>query len=190
MEIIKTELEDAVIVVPKMIGDNRGWFVESYNKKDLEELGLEVDFVQDNRSFSKKKGTLRGLHCQKNPTAQAKLVSCVQGAINDVIVDIRHGSPTYMKHIVVELSAENNKMLFVPEGFLHGFVSLTDDVVLNYKVSSYFRPENDRSIKFDDPAFSIDWGNDEHTMSQKDLNAPFYSDSDVYFEYKKETVKL
>lgn len=191
MELIKTELDGAYIIEPKLIGDNRGWFVESYNKKALEELGITADFVQDNRSFSKKKGTLRGLHCQKEPTPQIKLVSCVQGVIKDVIVDIRHGSPTYMKHIAVELSAQNNRMLFVPEGFLHGFVSLTDDVILNYKVSRYYSPEDDRSIKFDDPVFGIDWGsNDEHTLSQKDLNAPLYNDSDVYFEYKKETVKV
>lgn len=185
MELIKTSLEGAYIIVPKVFGDNRGWFCESYNKKALMEIGINTEFVQDNRSFSKKKGTLRGLHCQKEPTPQIKLVSCVQGAINDVIVDIRHGSPTYLQHIVVQLSAENNKMLYVPEGFLHGFVSLTDDVVLNYKVSKYYSPQDDRSIRFDDPVFGIYWGNDEHTLSQKDITAPLYSQSDVYFEYKR-----
>ncbi len=185
MELIKTKLEGAYIIVPKVFGDNRGWFCESYNKKALMKIGIDTEFVQDNRSFSKKKGTLRGLHCQKEPTAQIKLVSCVQGAINDVIVDIRHGSPTYLQHIVVELSADNNKMLYVPEGFLHGFVSLTDDVVLNYKVSKYYSPNDDRSIRFDDPVFGIYWGDDEHTLSQKDITAPLLSQSDVYFEYKK-----
>lgn len=185
MELIKTKLEGAYIIVPKVFGDNRGWFCESYNKKALMEIGIDTEFVQDNRSFSKKKGTLRGLHCQKEPAAQIKLVSCVQGAINDVIVDIRHDSPTYLQHIVVELSADNNKMLYVPEGFLHGFVSLTDDVVLNYKVSKYYSPNDDRSIRFDDPVFGIYWGDDEHTLSQKDITAPLLSQSDVYFEYKK-----
>ena len=185
MELIKTKLEGAYIIVPKVFGDNRGWFCKSYNKKALMKIGIDTEFVQDNRSFSKKKGTLRGLHCQKEPTAQIKLVSCVQGAINDVIVDIRHGSPTYLQHIVVELSADNNKMLYVPEGFLHGFVSLTDDVVLNYKVSKYYSPNDDRSIRFDDPVFGIYWGDDEHTLSQKDITAPLLSQSDVYFEYKK-----
>ena len=186
MKLIKTNLQDAVIIVPDVIGDNRGWFYESYSKIKFEELGIKDEFIQDNKSFSKSKGTLRGLHCQKDPSAQVKVVSCAQGAINDVIVDIRHGSPTYMKHIVVELSAENNRMLYVPAGFLHGFVSLTDDVILSYKVNRYYSAQDDRSIKFDDPAFSIDWGKGDFILSQKDINAPLYRDSDVYFEYKKD----
>lgn len=188
MELIKTELVDAFIIEPKVFGDNRGWFTESYNKKELEKLGITDEFIQDNKSFSKTKGTLRGLHCQKNPTSQVKLVSCVRGKIMDVIVDIRHGSPSFMKHICVELSDENNRMLYVPEGFLHGFVTLTEDVMLSYKVDKYYSPEDDRSVRFDDPAFGIDWGNDEHEMSQKDLTAPLLKDSDVYFEYKNAVV--
>ena len=185
MELIKTALEDAFIIEPKVIGDNRGWFMESYNRKEFEKLGINIDFVQDNKSFSKVKGTLRGLHCQKDPNAQSKLVSCAQGKIIDVIVDIRHGSPSFMQSIQVELSEENKRMLLVPEGFLHGFVTLTDDVILTYKVSNYYSPEDDRSVCYSDPAFSIDWGNDEHIMSQKDLTAPLLKDSDIYFEYKK-----
>lgn len=185
MELIKTQLKDAFIIEPKVFGDNRGWFCESYSKRAFEEIGINDTFVQDNKSFSQKKGTLRGLHCQKDPDAQVKLVSCVRGAINDVIVDVRHGSPTFLKHIVVELSAQNNRMLYVPAGFLHGFVSLTPDVMLSYKVDKYYSPENDRSVRFDDPAFGIDWGSGEFTMSQKDLKAPLLADSDVYFEYDK-----
>ncbi|MBQ7654409.1 MAG: dTDP-4-dehydrorhamnose 3,5-epimerase [Clostridia bacterium] len=187
MELIKTELKDAFIVMPKVFGDNRGWFCESYNKKAFEEIGITDIFVQDNKSFSAKKGTLRGLHCQKNPDAQVKLVSCIQGAVNDVIVDIRHGSPTFMKHIIVELSSQNNRMLYVPAGFLHGFVSLTDDVILSYKVDKFYSPENDRSVRFDDPAFAIDWGNYDLTLSEKDIKAPLFADSDIFFDYNNET---
>lgn len=185
MELIKTDLQDAFIVAPKVFGDNRGWFCESYNKKAFEEIGIKDVFIQDNKSFSANKGTLRGLHCQKEPDAQVKLVSCVQGAVNDVIVDIRRGSPTYLKHTVVELSAQNNRMLYVPAGFLHGFVSLTENVILSYKVDKYYSPENDRSIRFDDPAFGIDWGEGDHTLSEKDRCAPLLADSDVSFEYGK-----
>lgn len=188
MKLIKTELEDAFIIEPLVIGDNRGWFTESYNEEKFRQIGITAHFVQDNRSFSKTKGTLRGLHCQKDPDAQTKLVSCVTGAIRDVIVDLREGSPSYMKWISVELSGENNRMLLVPEGFLHGFVTLTDDVILSYKVNKFYSAENDRSVKFDDPAFMIDWGQDEHTLSMKDINAPLLKDSDVRFVYKKDTV--
>ena len=185
MELIKTDLQDAFIVMPKVFGDNRGWFCESYNKKAFEQIGIKDVFIQDNKSFSANKGTLRGLHCQKEPDAQVKLVSCVQGAVNDVIVDIRRGSPTYLKHIVVELSAQNNRMLYVPAGFLHGFVSLTENVILSYKVDKYYSPENDRSVRFDDPVFGIDWGDGDLTLSEKDRCAPLLSDSDVSFEYDK-----
>ena len=129
MELIETKLKDAYIVVPKVFGDNRGWFCESYNKMAFEQLGITDTFIQDNKSFSKNKGTLRGLHCQKAPCDQVKLVSCVQGAVNDVIVDVRHGSPTYLQHIVVELSADNNRMLYVPAGFLQ---ALRNGVCGNY----------------------------------------------------------
>lgn len=185
MQLIKTELQDAFIIEPKVFGDRRGWFCESYSKRVFEELGIFDEFVQDNKSFSACKGTLRGLHCQRGEDVQSKLVSCVQGVINDVIVDVRRGSPTYMKHITVQLSAENKRMLYVPEGFLHGFVTLSDDVVLSYKVNRYYSAENDRSVRFDDPAFGIDWGDGEHILSDKDINAPLYCDSDVYFEYGK-----
>lgn len=183
MAIIETSLKDAYIIEPKVLGDNRGWFMESYNKKAFLEAGIDIDFVQDNRSFSQKKGTLRGLHCQTSPKSQAKLVTCVKGAVKDVIVDIREGSPTYLKWIAVELSEENKKQLLVPKGFLHGFVTLTDDVEFLYKVDEYYSPENDRSVCFCDKTFSVDWGIDNPILSEKDIKAPLFADSDVRFTY-------
>lgn len=185
MNIIETALRDAFIIEPKIFGDHRGWFMESYNKNALAEAGIDIDFVQDNRSFSQKKGTLRGLHCQTSPKCQAKLVTCIKGAVLDVIVDIREGSPTYLKWISVELSEENKKQLFVPKGFLHGFITLTDDVEFSYKVDDYYSPENDRSVCFCDEAFGVDWGNDNPVLSEKDMKAPKFADSDVRFFYER-----
>ena len=153
----KTEIEGVVIVEPKVIGDNRGWFYESYSKKDFEEYGINAHFIQDNRSFSAKAGTLRGLHCQKNPRPQAKLVSCTKGKIIDVAVDIRKGSPSYLKWVAVELSEENKKMLFIPKGCLHGFLTISDDVELSYKVDDFYSPENDRSVCWCDPEIGVEW---------------------------------
>lgn len=183
MTLIKTEIDGVYIVEPKVFGDNRGWFYESYSKKAFEELGIDIDFVQDNRSFSAKKGTLRGLHCQTDPKAQAKLVSCTRGEIIDVAVDIREGSPTYMKHVAVTLSEENKKMLLIPKGCLHGFVTVSEDVELSYKVDELYSPENDRSIRWNDPEIGVEWGIDEPILSEKDKNAPLLKDSDVKFKY-------
>ena len=183
MKLIQTEIDGVFEIEPKVFGDNRGWFYESYSKEEFSRLGIDADFVQDNRSFSEKKGTLRGLHCQTEPKAQAKLVSCTRGAILDVAVDIRRGSPTFMKWISVELTAENKKMLFIPKGCLHGFVSLTDNVELSYKVDDFYSPENDRSIRFDDPEIGVEWGVDAPVLSEKDKNAPLLADSDVKFNF-------
>lgn len=183
MKLIQTEIDGVFEIEPKVFGDNRGWFYESYSKEEFSRLGIEADFVQDNRSFSEKKGTLRGLHCQTEPKAQAKLVSCTRGAILDVAVDIRRGSPTFMKWISVELTAENKKMLFIPKGCLHGFVALTDNVELSYKVDDFYSPENDRSIRFDDPEIGVEWGVDAPVLSEKDKNAPLLADSDVKFNF-------
>ena len=183
MKLIQTEIDGVFEIEPKVFGDNRGWFYESYSKEEFSRLGIDADFVQDNRSFSEKKGTLRGLHCQTEPKAQAKLVSCTRGAILDVAVDIRRGSPTFMKWISVELTAENKKMLFIPKGCLHGFVALTDNVELSYKVDDYYSPENDRSIRFDDPEIGVEWGVDAPVLSEKDKNAPLLADSDVKFNF-------
>ena len=175
----ETAVDGVYIIEPKVFGDSRGWFYENYSTKAFSEIGIDTVFVQDNRSYSAKKGTLRGLHCQKAPAAQAKLVSCTRGEILDVAVDIRRDSPTYMKHVKVLLSAENKLMLYIPKGCLHGFVALTDDVELSYKVDELYSPENDRSIRYDDPDIGIDWGEVEPVLSDKDRNAPLLKDSDV-----------
>ncbi len=183
MKKIETGLDGAVIIEPDIFGDARGWFYESYSKTKLEQLGIYADFVQDNRSYSAQKGTLRGLHCQTEPKAQSKLLTCLRGAILDVAVDIRKGSPTYMKWTAVELSGENKRMFFIPKGCLHGFVTLTPDVEVSYKVDEYYSPENDRSIRFDDPSIGVDWGVENPILSAKDENAPLLADSDVEFNF-------
>lgn len=180
MNIIKTKLEDVLIIEPKVFGDNRGWFTETYSK---EKLGLDIDFIQDNHSFSGKKGTLRGLHFQTNPKAQTKLVRCTKGEILDVAVDIREGSPTYKQWVAVELTADNKKQLLIPKGFAHGFLTLTDDVEVQYKVDEYYSPECDRSIRFDDAEIDVNWGIENPILSEKDLNAPLLKDCDINFKY-------
>ena len=146
MKIIKTKFEEVVVIEPKVFGDHRGWFTETYSKSILAEHGIDLEFVQDNQSFSATKGTLRGLHYQLNPKAQSKLVRCTRGSIFDVAVDIRKGSPTYGEWFGIELSAENKKQLLVPKGFAHGFMTLTDDVEVQYKVDEVYSPEHERGI--------------------------------------------
>ena len=183
MKIFETEIDGVYIIEPTVFGDNRGWFYESYSADSFKEMGIDTVFVQDNRSFSARKGTLRGLHCQKNPASQAKLVSCTRGAVADVAVDIRESSPSFMKKVVVELSEDNKKMLYIPRGCLHGFVSLTENAELSYKVDSPYSPECDRSIRFDDPEIGVEWNVSDPVLSEKDRNAPLLRDSDVRFEY-------
>ena len=184
MKIEKTGLKDAFLIIPDVFGDNRGWFMETYSKEKLKEI-TGVEFVQDNQSYSSQKGIIRGLHCQTNPHCQTKLIRCTRGEICDIIVDIRKGSPTYKKWIKVVLTEENKKQLFIPKGFLHGFVTLTDDVEVQYKVDDYYSKPNDRSVKFDDPEFGVDWGVDNPILSEKDKNAPLFKDSDCFFEYEE-----
>lgn len=184
MNVVKTEIEDVLIIEAKVFGDNRGWFTETYSKEKFKELGIDIDFIQDNHSFSAQKGTLRGLHFQLNPKAQTKLVRCTKGKILDVAVDIRKGSPTYKKWVAVELSEENKKQLLVPKGFAHGFLTLTDDVEVQYKVDEYYAPECDRSIRFDDPEIGVDWAVENPILSEKDLKAPLLKDSDADFSLK------
>ena len=183
MKLIPTSIPDVKLLEPRVFGDARGWFYESFNADALKDCGIDVQFVQDNRSFSAKKGTLRGLHFQKTPHAQSKLLSCTRGEILDVAVDLRKGSPTYLQHVAVRLSAENKRMLFLPKGFGHGFVTLTDDVEVFYKVDDYYYPESDRSIRFDDPQIAVPWGVDDPVLSEKDKNAPLLCNSDVDFVY-------
>lgn len=183
MKIIDTEIKEVKIVEPEVFGDNRGWFYESYSYEKLEKCGIDTKFVQDNRSYSALKGTLRGLHFQKAPYAQTKLIGCTRGEILDVAVDIRKGSPTYLKWVSAVLSADNKRMLYIPKGFAHGFLTLTDDVEVFYKVDEYYNKESDRSIRFDDQQIAVAWNKEEPILSAKDINAPLLSESDANFEY-------
>ncbi len=185
MEKIVTELNDALIIKPQIFFDDRGYFYESYNKEKLKQLGIDINFIQDNESYSKGKGVFRGLHCQNGEYSQSKLIRCVKGSIIDVIVDVRKSSPTYLKHIKVELSEENHLMLLVPKGFLHGFLTLTDEVIIQYKVDNYYNKESDRSIKYNDPSLNIELPFTPSILSLKDKNAPYLKDSDINFIYKK-----
>lgn len=176
MKITKTKLDGVVIIEPDVFGDNRGFFMESWNKKKLEEAGLFYDFVQDNHSKSTVKGTLRGIHFQKGDKAQAKLVRCVKGAVLDVAVDLRKNSSTFKQWVSVELSAENKKQLLIPRGFGHGFVSLTDDVEFLYKADNYYAPEADAGIRWNDPEIGVEWGVENPILSEKDKKNPFLKD--------------
>ena len=172
MKVTETTLKGVYLVEPKVFGDERGWFMESWSKQKFEGAGLNVEFVQDNHSFSADKGTLRGLHYQTEPMAQAKLLRCTKGAIFDVAVDIRKGSPNYKKWVGVELSAENKKQLFIPHGFAHGFLTLTDDVEVQYKADNFYAPHYDGNIRWDDPDIAIEWPFKPTILSDKDRNAP------------------
>ena len=181
MNLIKTKLEGVYIIEPKVVGDERGWFMETYSKIKTPEIAR--DFVQDNHSYSKEKGILRGIHFQNGEHAQAKLVRCIRGAVLDVAVDLRKGSPTYMQWEAVELSAENKKQLFIPRGFGHGFLTLTEDVEFVYKTDNYYNYESDRSIIWNDPEIGVDWGTENPVLSEKDSSAPRLRDSDCSFRY-------
>jgi len=182
----KTKLDGVLILNPDVIGDSRGWFMETYNQTKYNAIGIDVEFVQDNHSFSKQIGILRGLHFQNAPMAQSKLVRCTRGKILDVAVDLRRGSPMFAQWISVELSEENKQQLFIPQGFGHGFLTLSEDVEVQYKVDQLYSKEHDRSIRFDDPAIGIEWPKFETILSQKDIDAPLLKDSDVNFIYTKE----
>ena len=182
MNLIKTKLEGVYILEPRVFGDERGWFMETYSKIKTPEIAA-CDFVQDNHSYSKEKGILRGIHFQNGEHAQAKLVRCIRGAVLDVAVDLRKGSPTYMQWEAVELSAENKKQLFIPRGFGHGFLTLTEDVEFVYKTDNYYNYESDRSIIWNDPDIGVDWGTENPVLSGKDSSAPRLRDSDCSFRY-------
>ncbi|MBB5182890.1 dTDP-4-dehydrorhamnose 3,5-epimerase [Catenisphaera adipataccumulans] len=188
MKVTETKIPGVLIVEPDVFGDHRGFFMETYNKQKYEKLGITVDFVQDNMSFSAKKGTLRGLHWQNAPMAQSKLVSCAAGKVIDVAVDIRKGSPTYAQWVSVELSAENKKQFFIPQGFAHGFLTLTDNVEFRYKVDNFYSKEHDRGIRYDDPTINVDWGGllngIEPVLSEKDTTGPTLENADCNFTYE------
>ena len=181
MKVTETKISGVVIIEPKVFGDHRGWFTETYSKTKLREVGIDVEFVQDNHSFSAQKGTLRGLHFQCAPKAQTKLVRCTRGKILDVAVDLRADSSTYKEWVSVVLSEENQMQLFIPKGFAHGFITLTENVEVQYKVDEDYSPENDRSIRFDDEELGIDWGTMNPLLSAKDQSAPSLKDCDIRF---------
>jgi len=186
MNFIRTDISDVVIVEPKVHGDDRGYFVETFRQDKLEEfLGFKVNFCQDNESKSSK-GVLRGLHYQLAPSAQTKLVRVIQGSVLDVAVDIRKDSPTFGEYVAVKLSGENKRQLFVPRGFAHGFVVLEDNTTFAYKVDNYYSPQNDRGIAFDDSALNIEWilEHAELNLSAKDKVQPKLSETDDLFDYK------
>jgi len=186
MQVEKTELEGVAILTPVRHGDARGFFSESWNRRRMAEHGLDFDFVQDNHSFSERAGTVRGLHFQAPPHAQAKLVRCGRGRLFDVAVDIRRGSPSFGRWVGVELSFDNGRQLLVPEGFLHGFVTREPDTEIVYKCSDYYAPDCDGAVRFDDPDIGIDWGIDPKraVLSDKDRAAPRLRDFESPFIWR------
>lgn len=181
-EICPTRLEGVLEIVPARFGDARGFFSETYNAARLAESGIDLIFVQDNHSLSARRGVLRGLHYQLAPRAQDKLVRVVRGAVFDVAVDIRRGSPTFAQWVGVELSAEKWNQLLVPKGFAHGFVTLTENTEVVYKVTDYYSPEQDRSIRYDDPDIAIDWpiALRDLQLSDKDRAAAWLAEADIF----------
>jgi dTDP-4-dehydrorhamnose 3,5-epimerase len=184
MKFTKTSIVGLVIIEPRVFGDERGYFLESYNEKEFEQAICKVSFVQDNESKSSK-GVLRGLHFQKPPFNQAKLVRCIAGRVLDVAVDIRKGSPTYGKHVAIELSGENKKQVFVPRGFAHGFSVLSETAIFAYKVDNKYAPESDSGIRYDDTELGIDWRlpQEEVQLSEKDKELPSFKDLDSPFKF-------
>lgn len=184
MNIIKTEIEGVVILEPRVFKDDRGYFMESFSKKIFDTEVCKTEFVQDNESRSSY-GVLRGLHFQKPPYAQSKLVRVVKGSVLDVAVDIRKGSPTFGQHVTVELTEDNKHQFFVPKGFAHGFVVLSEEVIFQYKCDNFYAPQHEGAIVWNDPALSIDWkiAGDKIILSEKDKNHPVLSDAEWLFDY-------
>ncbi|MBI5654281.1 dTDP-4-dehydrorhamnose 3,5-epimerase [Candidatus Uhrbacteria bacterium] len=178
MKITQTKLPGVLILEPRKFSDDRGYFFEAFKKQELADAGITCEFVQDNQSVSKR-GVIRGLHYQRKPRAQAKLVRVVRGTVRDVIVDLRSDSPTYKQWIHVDLSDENLLQVFIPHGCAHGFCALTDDATLMYKCDDYYAPETEGGIRFDDPELNIDWGipSDEAIVAPKDLQLPLLKDA-------------
>lgn len=181
MKIVDTKIPEVKIIEPDVFGDYRGYFMESWSEPKYAALNFVP--VQDNESFTAKKGTLRGLHFQMGPMSQAKIVRVVTGAVMDVAVDLRKGSPTYLQWVTAELSGENHRQFYIPRGFAHGFLTLTDNVTFCYKADNLYSKECDRSVRFDDPAIGVDWGITDPILSEKDQKAPKLADSDCNFVY-------
>lgn len=181
MNITPLKLEGVFFIEPQVHMDSRGFFMESYNERKLRELGIHQNFIQDNHSLSTDAGVIRGLHYQLNPKAQTKLVRVTVGAVYDVVVDIRRGSPTFGQWIGVILSAHNHRQLLVPKGFAHGFCTLVPNTEVQYKVDEYYSPECDRGILWNDPELAIDWPVTNPVLSEKDKGHPFLKDADINF---------
>lgn len=186
MEVIKTDIEGVVIIEPRLFKDGRGYFFESFSERDFNRQVRTVRFVQDNESKSCY-GVLRGLHFQKPPFAQSKLVRVVKGAVLDVAVDIRVGSPTFGKHVAVELTGDNHRQFFIPRGFAHGFSVLTDEVVFQYKCDNFYAPQSERAIAWNDPALGIDWKipAEKAVLSEKDTHHPLLKDAPWLFDFNE-----
>lgn len=186
MKFTKTEIPDVVVIEPKVFGDSRGYFFESFNKEEFDNNIGDIKFVQDNESKSKR-GVLRGLHLQKPPFDQSKLVRCIDGEVLDVAVDLRNGSPTYGKHVAVKLTGNNKRQLFVPRGFAHGFVVLSDTATFAYKVDNSYSPESEAGIMWNDSFLNIDWmiSENEVSLSQKDQELESFLKFESPFEYKE-----
>jgi len=182
MKITKTKIKGLLIIEPQVFKDERGFFLETYNQKIYEEAGIKYDFVQDNLSKSAK-GVLRGLHYQVNPFAQGKLVQVIQGAVLDVAVDIRFGSPTFGQYASVELDEKNKKQFWIPPGFAHGFVSLTDGAIFSYKCTNLYNPESERGIIWNDPSLKINWKTKSPIVSEKDKKNKLFKDIEKDFEF-------
>ena len=181
MKIEELEIPGVYVFTPQVFEDYRGYYMETYSKRSMEKLGFNDIYVQDNHSLSLKKGTIRGLHFQNNPKAQTKLVRCTRGKILDYVVDLRKESPTYKKWLKVELTEENKKQIYIPKGFGHLFITLTDNVDVQYKVDELYYPEYDRAIAYNDPEIGLDFGDIKPVVSEKDKKAPLLKDSDVNF---------
>ncbi|KIL38727.1 dTDP-4-dehydrorhamnose 3,5-epimerase [Gordoniibacillus kamchatkensis] len=182
MKLVETKLKDVYIIEPQAFGDHRGFFMESYNKKKFEQIGLNFDLIQDNHSLSVEAGTIRGLHYQLNPKAQTKIVRALTGAIYDVVVDIRKSSPTFGQWIGVILSDDNKRQIVVPKGFAHGICTLVPNTQILYKVDEYYSPENDRGILWNDPDLGIDWPTTSPILSDKDMKQPRFKEAEINFE--------
>nr|WP_275900612.1 dTDP-4-dehydrorhamnose 3,5-epimerase [Paenibacillus periandrae] len=182
VKLVTTNIKDVLIIEPAVFGDNRGFFMESYNGKKFGEQGIKHTFIQDNHSLSVETGVLRGLHYQLNPKAQTKLIRVTAGAIYDVVVDIRQSSPTFGQWLGVILSAANKRQLLVPQGFAHGFCTIVPNTEVLYKVDEYYSPEHDRGIAWNDPALAIDWPTTTPILSDKDTRHPLLKDAEMNFE--------
>lgn len=184
MEIVRTAIPDVVIVEPRVFGDSRGYFFESWSQREFDALVRPVHFVQDNESRSSY-GVVRGLHFQKGAFSQSKLVRVVEGSVLDIAVDIRRGSPTFGRHVAVELTADSHRQLFIPRGFAHGFSVLSEQAVFQYKCDNYYAPQAESAIAWDDPALAIDWrvSPEEAILSEKDRHHPLLADCPDLFDY-------